>query len=101
MGEEVELLEYHPNLLSNPLRSDFRGVDLGAFEEHAAAIGEYKEVDATEKRTLARTAGADDDEDIPPSHIERYAFEDMQRPKPLVDPVYANQNATVPSPGTR
>src|SRR2546425_12695400 len=69
MREQVERLEYHPDLLADPLRANVRVVHLDPLQKDVTRVWLDEEVDATEQRALARTTRAHDDEDFSLFHL--------------------------------
>src|SRR2546425_9798643 len=76
MREQVERLEYHPDLLADPLRANVRVVHLDPLQKDVTRVWLDEEVDATEQRALARTTRAHDDEDFSLFH-----FQVVRRPR--------------------
>ena len=84
MGEQVERLEDHPDLLAYPLRADLRGVHLHAIDDDVPLVRLNEEVDAPEERALPGAARPDDHEGLPLPHLEAHALQHMELPEPLV-----------------
>ena len=63
--EQVELLEYHPHLLSVPVHIKALGRDVLSFKENGARCGLLQQIQASDKCGFAAAGGADDDHHIP------------------------------------
>lgn len=87
MGEEVEALEHHPDILAHaPHRGLVRPAsallgadgDGHAFDFDLTALNRLEQADATQQGALARAAGADDDDDLARGDLEVDASQHLQ-----------------------
>src|SRR2546428_11160586 len=78
MREQVERLEYHPDLLADPLRANVRDVHLDPLQKDVTRVWLDEEVDATEQRALARTTRVNDDEDFSLFHLHVDSSYDLE-----------------------
>src|SRR5207245_9998963 len=100
VGEEVEALENHSNLLAHPRRSNVSTVHLDAVEEHAARVRLDQKVDAAEERALSRPTGPDDDQHLSFLDFEADASQYVQRSEVFLEIFDANHAVTASSPFT-
>jgi hypothetical protein len=85
VGEEVEILKDHPDLLPNPLGSYLPLIHLDSVDEDAALVRFDEKVDTPEESALAGAARPDDDEGFSLRYLEGDSAEDMEGTKVLVD----------------
>src|SRR5213594_2036713 len=100
VSEEVETLEHHADLLSDPLPVNVVAIHMDPVDEHAARVRFDQEIDAAQERALARSARADDDESLGFRHVEGDPSEDMKRAEVLVDVLHADHTETPSRPRT-
>ena len=84
MREQVERLEAHPDALPNLVDVGLGSVDLDVLEPDLAAGGHLEHVHAAQESRLARTTGAEDDDDLTLDDIHVYAAQDLEIAEGLV-----------------
>ena len=60
MGKQVETLEHHANTLANGIGIKTGKRDVFSVKEHFTIVDGFQQVQATQERALARTAGANE-----------------------------------------
>ena len=91
VGEEVELLEHHPDLAADP--REVRGVraELPPREDDASFLVFLEPVDAADQRGLARPGRAADHDALALRDPEVHAAEHLERAEPLAHAVEFDQ----------
>ena len=99
MGEQVETLKHHPDLLANPLVPNPVAVHLYSIDEHLPRVRFDEEIDAAEQSALSRAAGADDDDGFALLDLERDSSKDVESAEVFLDVADADQSEIPSSPG--
>ena len=90
---EIVVLKHHADLVAQAREhgiaaeeARLRGVvDRPAIEDDFARRGKLEQVDASQERTLARTAGADDRDHVPGQDLDRDPLQHLELAEPLVN----------------
>ena len=89
--EEVEPLEHHADVLAQAVHVDVVCGQVLAVEPDVTRVGGLQQVDAAEKRRLARAGGADDGNHLARHHVKVDAAQDVVGPEGLLDALDADE----------
>jgi hypothetical protein len=93
VGEEVELLEHHPDARAQLVDVGVGIGDLVALDEDLAAGGGLEHVDAAQQRRLARARGPDDADDLALTDVEVDALEHLVVAEVLVEVLHVDRGS--------
>ena len=79
MLEEVERLEHHAHLLSQPIDGIAFSEDILPIDDDTAAGGLFQQIQAAQEGTLARARRTDDGDDLAAMHFSIDVAQDIER----------------------